>query len=64
VTAIDELEKLLAKSHYFAEHLLGMFGEDMEWFSCDRPEAAAAASRAGVRVTPGGAPIQHHYFSG
>lgn len=41
---MDELDEMLAKSHDFAEHLLGMFGEHIEWFDGDRPEAAAAAA--------------------
>ncbi|MFG6464020.1 DUF6988 family protein [Roseateles sp. DXS20W] len=41
---MGELDEMLAKSHDFAEHLLGMFGEDIEWFGGDRPEAAAAAA--------------------
>lgn len=39
-----DLDEVLEKSHGFAEHLLDMFEADIEWFSGERPEAAAAAA--------------------
>jgi hypothetical protein len=41
---MDKFDEMLAKSHDFAEHLLNMLGDDVEWFGGDRPQAAAAAA--------------------
>lgn len=41
---MTDLGSLLEKSHAFAEHLLGLFGDEVEWFAGDRSEAAAAAA--------------------